>query len=110
MPCLALLCQRSSPFFTLYSKYKDVACYCLAPCACAWIANQRAGRHKGRCFMPCMLNPAQGPYRPFLPEEEGGEPHAAYAYALADAAAKAKGTMEGHEVRCLPLPGLGLQF
>jgi hypothetical protein len=41
----------------------------------------------------------QVPYRPFLPEEEEpGEPVASYSYALADAAAKARGMMQGHEV------------
>ncbi|GAB4813518.1 hypothetical protein N2152v2_000564 [Parachlorella kessleri] len=48
-----------------------------------------------------VLASRQVPYRPFLPEEEGGEPHASYAYALADAMAKARGTMEGHEVRLI---------
>ena len=41
------------------------------------------------------------PYAPLLPEEEGGEPAASFSYALADAAAKARGSMEGHEVRLL---------
>jgi cleavage and polyadenylation specificity factor subunit 1 len=43
-------------------------------------------------------------YRPFLPEEDGGEPQASYSYALADAAAAA--TLGGlqHEIR-LVQPG-----
>jgi hypothetical protein len=46
----------------------------------------------------------QVPSRPFLPEEdEPGEPAASYSYALAEAAAKARGTMEGHEVGCVRL-------
>eukprot|EP00887_Chlorella_sp_A99_P001781 scaffold19.g1781.t1 len=44
------------------------------------------------------------PFKPWLPEEEGGEPQASYAYALAEAAAKARGSMDGHEVR-LVRPG-----
>lgn len=43
----------------------------------------------------------QIPYKPFLPEEDGGEPEACYTYALLDATAKAKGTMIGHEVRLI---------
>ena len=46
-------------------------------------------------------------YQPFLPEEPGGEPQASFSYALADAAAKARGTMEGHEVRLLAPGALG---
>jgi hypothetical protein len=42
----------------------------------------------------------QVPFKPFLPEEdEPGEPAASYSYALAEAAAAARGTMQGHEVR-----------
>ena len=33
----------------------------------------------------------QVPYRQFLPEEEGGEPIASFAYALLDGVAKARG-------------------
>lgn len=47
-----------------------------------------------------MLHALQAPYKPFLPEEEGGEPHASYAYAAADAAAKHRGMLYAHEVRC----------
>lgn len=47
------------------------------------------------------------PYKPWLPEEggEGGDPQASFSYACADAAAKARGSMEGHELRLL-LPGV----
>ena len=41
-----------------------------------------------------------GPYRPRLPEEPGGDPHASYAYAAADASALKTGREEAtHEVR-----------
>jgi cleavage and polyadenylation specificity factor subunit 1 len=44
-------------------------------------------------------------YRPFLPEEDGGEPQASYSYALADAAAAARGMQaQQHEIR-LVQPG-----
>jgi cleavage and polyadenylation specificity factor subunit 1 len=46
-------------------------------------------------------------YRPFLPEEDGGEPQASYSYALADAAAAARGgglQFSQHEIR-LVQPG-----
>jgi len=44
-------------------------------------------------------------YRPFLPEEDGGEPQASYSYALADAAAAAFGGLHSqHELR-LVQPG-----
>lgn len=45
-------------------------------------------------------------YRPFLPEEDGGEPQASYSYALADAAAAALGGVQSqqHEIR-LVQPG-----
>lgn len=49
------------------------------------------------------------PFSPFLPEEEEpGEPAASYSYSLAEAAARARGVMEGHEVR-LVWPGGGWQ-
>jgi hypothetical protein len=42
----------------------------------------------------------QIPSKPFLPEEEEpGEPQASYSYALAEAAAKARGVMQAHEVK-----------
>lgn len=41
---------------------------------------------------------AQAPYRPHLPEEEGGEPHASYAYAAATAAAKQRSLEHSAEV------------
>lgn len=46
----------------------------------------------------------QAPYRAFLPEEEGGEPQASFSYALADARAKAQGSVSQHEIR-LVQPG-----
>lgn len=53
----------------------------------------------------------QVPFKPFLPEEdEPGEPAASYSYALAEAAAAARGTMQGHEVRrslCSGVAGAG---
>ena len=42
--------------------------------------------------------------RPWLPEEEGGEPVASYSYALAGAAEVARGAAEAHELR-LVRPG-----
>lgn len=43
--------------------------------------------------------PFKVPFKPFLPEEEEpGEPTASYSYALAEAAARARGVMQGHEV------------
>ena len=39
------------------------------------------------------------PYTPWLPQEHGGEPTAAAAYATAEAAAKARGTNNCGEVR-----------
>lgn len=44
------------------------------------------------------------PYKPCLPEEEGGEPQASYSYALLDAVAAARGTQVQHEIR-LVQPG-----
>ena len=44
------------------------------------------------------------PYKPFIPEEEGGEPQASYSYALADATSAAHGTLDQHELR-LVQPG-----
>lgn len=45
-----------------------------------------------------LLPPLQVPFKPFLPEEEEpGEPQASYSYALAEATARARGTMQGHE-------------
>ena len=41
----------------------------------------------------------QVPYAPWLPQEHGGEPTAAAAYATAEAAAKARGTNTCGEVR-----------
>ena len=42
----------------------------------------------------------QVPFKAFLPEEEEpGEPQASYSYALAEATARARATMQGHEVR-----------
>jgi hypothetical protein len=47
---------------------------------------------------PCNLG-LQVPSKSFLPEEEEpGEPQASYSYALAEAAAKARGVMQAHEV------------
>jgi hypothetical protein len=40
-------------------------------------------------------------YKAFLPEEDGGEPIASYAYGLLEGVAKAKGSMDIHEVRLL---------
>ena len=51
-----------------------------------------------------LLVSKQVAYVPYLPEEEGGEVQASYSYALADAAAKASGTIEQGEVR-LVQPG-----
>lgn len=50
-----------------------------------------------------VLVSKQGPYTPFLPEEEGGEPQASYAYALtaAAAAAKGEGAVDRDEVRLI---------
>ena len=50
----------------------------------------------------CPLLCPQVPFKAFLPEEEeSGEPQASYSYALAEATARARGTMQGHEVRLL---------
>ncbi|KAK9815325.1 hypothetical protein WJX72_001813 [[Myrmecia] bisecta] len=46
-----------------------------------------------------LLVSRQVHYRPRIPEEPGGDEHAAYAYALSDAAAKAKGVERGSEIR-----------
>ena len=40
----------------------------------------------------CLGGATQVPYTPWLPQEHGGEPTAAAAYATAEAAAKARGT------------------
>eukprot|EP00798_Chlamydomonas_sp_ICE-L_P015928 gene15928-22062_t len=45
------------------------------------------------------------PYRPRVPEEPGGDAHAAAMYATSDAAPKAVGREEGFEIRLLELPG-----
>ncbi|KAK9800221.1 hypothetical protein WJX73_000021 [Symbiochloris irregularis] len=53
----------------------------------------------------CVLLVSQeGPSRPHLPEEDGGNPQASYAYAAASAAAKHRGTERSAEVR-LVQPG-----
>lgn len=41
----------------------------------------------------------QGPSRPHLPEEDGGNPQASYAYAAASADAKQRGTERSAEVQ-----------
>lgn len=53
------------------------------------------------------LAPPQLPSRPFPPEEPGGEPHAAAAYATAAGVAEVEKRQEAHELRLLQLPGLG---
>lgn len=45
-----------------------------------------------------MLVCVQVPFREREEEEPGGDPHAAYSYAAAEAAAKAAGTEMGSEV------------
>mmetsp|Transcript_23855 Transcript_23855/g.66163 ORF Transcript_23855/g.66163 Transcript_23855/m.66163 type:complete len:958 (-) Transcript_23855:258-3131(-) len=46
----------------------------------------------------CLLISHMVPYRERLPEEVGGDAHAAAAYATSDAAAKVEGVEESHEV------------
>jgi cleavage and polyadenylation specificity factor subunit 1 len=54
-----------------------------------------------------LLTARLAPARPFLPEEPGSEPQAAYAYALAGAAAQARPSAELHELRLLSPGGWG---
>ena len=56
--------------------------------------------HYAEAGLLAVLTSRQVPYKAFLPEEEeAGEPQASYSYALADAASRARGVMQGHEVR-----------
>ncbi|KAL4424540.1 hypothetical protein ABPG77_010120 [Micractinium sp. CCAP 211/92] len=56
--------------------------------------------HYAEADLFAVLTARQVPFRPFLPEEEEpGDPQASYSYALAEAAAKARGVMQGHELR-----------
>ncbi len=51
------------------------------------------------CAWPTRRGGVQVPYTPWLPQEHGGEPTAAAAYATAEAAAKARGAHTCGEVR-----------
>jgi cleavage and polyadenylation specificity factor subunit 1 len=50
------------------------------------------------------------PPRPFVPAEPGGDAVAAAAYATAEAASKAAGVEDVHEVLLLAPPGFGLKY
>ena len=84
-------------------------CWSRRPFNPACLPSPKLHAPSSRCTVPAPSLPlhhpdnlacaAQVPSKPFLPEEEEpGEPQASYSYALAEAAAKARGVMQAHEV------------
>lgn len=64
----------------------------------SWLCSSIRQSTRFSHLCPSLL--PQVPFKAFLPEEEEpGEPQASYSYALAEATARARGTMQGHEAR-----------